>query len=118
MNHTHQLTLDAQFAVYVMSNPDASEIEFLELNPRMASVSEMESLAARWPGRGLRGIGVIGLVNGRVHMALTEPCDNIKLAALLGAFSQYRDVVNCADDSVASVAWCERLYAWQDPRMN
>jgi hypothetical protein len=111
------LAADATLAVYVMASPDASEIEFLNLKP-MVSDSERESLAARWPGRDLRGVGVIGrLADGRINMALKVPFDHIQLAALLVAYTDYCEAAETQrnDDSVE---WCERLYAVQDPRMN
>ena len=89
MNHMLQLAADATLAVYVMASPDASEIEFLNLKP-MVSDSERESLAARWPGRDLRGVGVIvRLADGRINMALKVPFDHIQLAALLVAYTDY-----------------------------
>jgi len=47
----------AQSAVYVMSNPDGSDHEFLPLAPK-ASASDLEQLRARWAGRDLQGVGV------------------------------------------------------------
>jgi hypothetical protein len=120
MNYSEQstqLAVDAQLAVYVMASPDLSEIEFLNLKP-MASDSDRENLAARWPGRGLQGIGVIGrLTDGRVSMALRVPFDHIQLAALLLAFTDYREAAETQTQRIDdSVMWCERLYALQDPR--
>jgi hypothetical protein len=118
MNHLEQLALDAQLAVFVMANLDASEIEFLPLKPRTATDSERESLAARWPGRDLRAAGVIGhYANGHIAMALKVPFDNIMLASLLIAFKEYREALE-AESLDCSVEWCERLYALQDPRTN
>ena len=89
MNHMLQLAADATLAVYVMASPDASEIEFLNLKP-MVSDSERESLAARWPGRDLRGVGVIGrLADGRINMALKVPFDHIQLAGQNSTFEKW-----------------------------
>jgi hypothetical protein len=118
MNHLEQLALDAEFAVYVIASPDASEIEFLSLKPRTATESEIQSLAARWPGRDLRSSGVIGrLADGRVQMALKMAFGNIELAALLCAFMDYCETAE-PHRIGDSVDFCERLYALQDPRMN
>lgn len=90
MTHLEQLASDAEFAVYVMASPDAQQIELLSLKPHTASEEERESLAARWPGRDLRGVGVIGkLSNGQVQMALKVPFGPAELAALLEAFTIY-----------------------------
>jgi hypothetical protein len=117
MNHLEQLALDAQLAVHVMSSPDASEIEFLPLKPRTATDSEINSLAACWPGRNLRSIGVIGrLADGRVQIALKAAFGNIELAALLYAFTGYCEAEPQRIGD--SVEFCERLYALEDPRTN
>ncbi len=117
MSHLEQLALDAQLAVHVLSNSDASEIELLDLKPRTASDSEIQSLKARWPGRGLRSIGVIGrMADGCVAMALKGPIDHIQLAALLLAFTQHCEAAEPRADE--SVTWCERLYSLPDTRPN
>jgi len=120
MNHLEQLATDAQIAVYVMASPDTRDIEILSLKPHMASDAERESLAARWQGRGLQGIGVIGrLTDGTVHMALRVPFpfDHLQFAALLLAFTHRCEVLNPSEpQSDDSVTWCERLHALPDTR--
>jgi hypothetical protein len=84
------------------------------------SETDRAKLAARWPGRGLCSIGVIGLLDGRVHMALKEPLDHIKLATLALAFTQH-----CGEAAIGSleqqqsavdVAWLEALHSLEDNR--
>jgi hypothetical protein len=122
MNHIAQLAVDAQIAAYIMASPDTQDIEILPLKPCMASDAERESLTARWSGRGLQGIGVIGrLTDGTVHMALRVPFpfDQLQLAALLLAFTHRCEVLNQSEpQSDDSVTWCERLHALLDTRMN
>jgi hypothetical protein len=113
---------NAQMAVYVVSTPDGSDCEFLPLAP-MASASDLEDLRARWPGRNLRGVGVAGLVNCVPTLMLREPHSDLLMAVRLTvAFAQYVQATlndgptqQCIDDSAA---WCEQLYALQDPRTN
>ena len=120
MNHLEQLATDAQIAVYVMASPDTQDIEILSLKPHMASDAERESLAVRWPGRRLQGIGVIGrLTDGTVHMALRVPFpfDHLQLAALLRAFTNRCEALNVSEPQCDdSVTWCERLHALPDSR--
>jgi hypothetical protein len=106
MNHLEKLAVDSQIAVYVMASPDAQEIEILPLKPRTASDAERESLAARWPGRDLRPIGVIGrLADGGVNMALRVPFDHIQLASLLQAFAAY-----CESEMEPEYDWYTQQY--------
>lgn len=56
-----QLAIDASVAVQVlMGTPD--DIEFVPLKPQPADSSMWADIKARWSGRGLRSVGVIGLV--------------------------------------------------------
>jgi hypothetical protein len=111
---------NAQSAVYVISNPDGSDCEFLNLRQK-ASVSELEALRARWAGRDLHGAGVAYLTHGIPRLVLKEaPSDFMTIVRLTAAYTRYVDMIvsdappqPCADDSVT---FCERLYALQDPR--
>ena len=117
MNHMAQLAADAEVAAYIMSSPDASEIEMLTLKPHTASEAECQSLAARWSGRGLQGVGVIGrLADGGIGVALKVSFDHLQIAALLRAFTipcEAREP-QCDD----SVTWLEQLHCLPDTRMN
>ena len=119
MNHLETLAVDAEIAVYVMASPDAREIEFLPLKPRMASDAERESLAARWPGRDLRGVGVLGrLADSRVPVALRVPFDCHRLTALLTAFTRYCEAHYGEPHCDDSVTWLEQLHRLPDTRID
>jgi hypothetical protein len=110
----------AQSAVYVMSNPDGSDHEFLPLAPK-ASASDLEQLRARWAGRDLQGVGVAFLIQGIPHVSLKEqPSDFMAIVRLTAAFARYVDMIANdrteqlrADDSVM---WCELLFILPDTR--
>jgi len=112
--------VNAQSAVYVISNPDGSDYELLPLAPK-ASASELEDLRARWAGRDLHGVGVAFLAHGIPRLVLKEePLDFMAIVRLTAAFARYVDMIANerteqlrADDSVM---WCELLYALSDTR--
>jgi hypothetical protein len=116
-----QLALDASVAVLVLTNAQCDDMEFLPLKPRQMTESEKAELVTRWPGRGLRSVGVIGLVGTAPRCALKEPLEPEQVSALAGAFLAYIHVLFC--DSLAEqqegveIAELERLYALRaDPR--
>jgi hypothetical protein len=83
----------AQCAVYVISNRDGSDCEFLNFKP-MASESELQALATRWAGRNLKGVGVAGFVNGVPQVALkTEPSDFLVIVRLTAAFARHVEMM-------------------------
>lgn len=119
MNHMAQLAADAQIAAYIMASPGAQEIEVMPLKPRMASDAECESLAARWSGRGLQGVGVIGrLADGGIGMAFKVPFDHLQIAALLRAFTNRCEASASEPQCDDSVTWLECLHALPDTRIN
>ena len=111
---------NAQSAVYVISNPDGSDCEFLNLQQK-ASASDLEQLRARWAGRDLQGVGVAFLAQGIPRLVLKEaPSDFMTVVRLTAAYTRYVDMIASdrteqlrADDSVM---WCELLYALPSPR--
>ena len=111
---------NAQSAVYVISNPDGSDCEFLNLQQK-ASASDLEQLRARWAGRDLQGVGVAFLAQGIPRLVLKEaPSDFMTVVRLTAAYTRYVDMIANdrteqlrADDSVM---WCELLYALSDTR--
>jgi hypothetical protein len=114
-----QQLANAQSAVYVITNPDGSDCEFLPLAQK-ASASELEDLRARWAGRDLHGAGVAFLTHGIPRLVLKqEPSDFMMIVRLTAAYARYVVMIAseleqpCADDGVV---WCEQLYALQDPR--
>jgi hypothetical protein len=129
MYNLQQLAV-AQHKVYVISNPDGSDAEFvpLKLDPATAS-SIWQDLRARWAGRNLSGSGVAGLIHGIPTVMLKEdPSDFLVIVRLTAAFARYVEdaamgsqepqpqTVSVSVPVGDSVAWCERLYALPDTR--
>ncbi len=111
-----QLAIESTVAVQVlMGAPD--DIEFVPIKPRAADERLLADIKARWPGRGLRSVGVLGLVGTVPRCALTEPLEPEQVSALVGAFLAYLHALFC--DSLAEqqeageIAELERLYALQ-----
>jgi hypothetical protein len=129
MYNMQQLS-EAEHAVYVISNPDGSDAEFMPLKHDAATAeSAWQDLRARWTGRNLKGVGVAGLVHGiPVVMLKEEPSDFLLVVRLTAAFAQH--VADAAKDRQESqpqprpdctgdsVEWCERLFALPDTRPN
>ena len=119
-----QQLAEAQHAVYVISNPDGSDAEFVPLKST-ATECAFQDLRARWAGRNLKGVGVAGLIHGIPMLMLREePEDFLLVVRLTAAFARFvedsqepqlqpQSQFDCIGDSVA---WCERLYALPDPR--
>lgn len=83
-----KLALDSSVAVLVlMGTPD--DVEFIPLKPRAADEKTLADLKARWPGRGLRSVGVIGLCGTSPRYELKEPLEPEQVTALAGAFLAY-----------------------------
>lgn len=116
-----RLTLDSSVAVMVlMGSPD--DVEFLPLKPSMADEGTIAELKARWPGRGLRSVGIIGLVGTTPRCALKEPLDSEQVTGLADAFLAYLHSLYCdgfrAQTEAAEIAELERLYSLPDTRIN
>jgi hypothetical protein len=127
MYNMQQLS-EAQHAVYVISNPDGSDAEFvpLKLDPAVAA-SIWQDLRARWAGRNLSGSGVAGLIHDIPTVMLKEePSDFLLIVRLTAAFARYLEDAAMGSQEPQpqtvfvpvgdSVAWCERLWSLQDSR--
>lgn len=115
-----QLGLDSSIAVMVfMGAPD--DVEFLPLKPRVADESMLAELKDRWPGRGLRSIGVIGLVGTAPKCELSEPLTPNQINGLAAAFITYLQVLLSASfaeqQGTAEIAELERLFQLPDTRL-
>lgn len=122
-----QQLAEAQHAVYVISNADGSDAEFvpLKLDAETAR-SVWADLRARWAGRNLSRSGVAGIIHGvPVVMMKEEPEDFLLVVRLTAAFARYVEDTAANDSEKSqpqtisvgdSVAWCERLYALPDTR--
>jgi len=117
-----ELALDASVAVLALSNPDCTELELLPLKPRQMSETERAQLAARWPGRNLRSIGVIGLVGTTPKYALKDALEPEQVSTLTDAFLAYLHGLFCdnltAQQETAEIRELGRLWSLPDTRMN
>lgn len=111
-----KLALDASVAVLALSNPEGTDIEFLSLKPKQMTHSDLAELAARWPGRNLRPIGVIGLVGAAPACAFNEPLEPEQVSALADAFLAYVHVLFCDSFADAEIQELYRLWSMEDPR--
>lgn len=117
-----QLAMDASVAVLVLMGTESTDVEFLPLKPRRADEARLAELRDRWPGRGLRSVGVIGLCGTTPICALKEPLDSIQVSSLAGAFLTYLHVLLhdsfAAQIEAAEIAELERLFQLPDTRPN
>jgi hypothetical protein len=119
-----QLAVDASVAVLVLLGTAPDDMEFIPLKPKMATEESMlmAELRARWPGRGLRSVGVIGLCGTSPRCAFKEPLETQQISALAAAFLVYLDVLFresfAAQTEKAELSELERLFNLPDPRAN
>lgn len=115
-----QLGAEASIAALVLSNAECDDVEFLMLKPKRVAACDLADLKARWPGRGLRSVGTIGLVGTSPRWALKEPLTFEQISALADAFLAYIHVLFCdgfaAQQESADVAELERLHTIADTR--
>lgn len=115
-----QLGAEASVAALILCNPACDDVEFLMLKPKRMTVCELAELKARWPGRGLRPVGTIGLVGTSPRWALKEPLTFEQISALADAFLHFLHCLYCdglaAQQEFTEVAKLESLYALQDDR--
>lgn len=116
IERSSQLVIESSVAAQVlMGAPD--DIEFVPIRPRAADERLLADIKARWPGRGLRSVGVIGLVGTAPRCALKEPLEPEQVSALVGAFLAYLHGLFCdsfaGQQEAVEIAELERLYALQ-----
>ena len=120
LEKSSQLAVESSIAVMALSNPEYTDLEFLPLKPRQLPEKDHAALKARWPGRGLRSVGVIGLVGAAPRCAFSMPLGPEQVSARVGAFLAYLHALFC--DSLAEqqkgdeAAWLEALYSLEDDR--
>jgi hypothetical protein len=119
------LALSSSIMVQVLLGHAPGDMEFVALKPRPASAEMWEELHARWPGRGLRLAGTIGLVDGAPQLVLKEPLDGVQVETLAVAFAVYIGALVknamtadnfAAEIERAEVSELERMYAHPDYR--
>lgn len=117
-----QLALDASVAVFVLRGTASGDFELLPLRPTTADENTLSELKARWPGRDLRPVGVMGLVGTSPIAALKEPLETDQHSALVSLFLAHVHTVFCdsfaAQNEAAEIAELERLYSLPDMRPN
>lgn len=117
-----ELAVESSVAVMILSNPECTDVELMPLRPRPMTDIERARLAARWHGRDLDSLCVIGLVGVIPRVVLKRPVDPEKVAALSDAFLAY--VHSLLGDSFAAqieaaeVEELERMYLLPDTRPN
>jgi hypothetical protein len=125
----NQLALDSSVAVLVlMGAPD--DVEFVPLKPRAADERMLAELKAQWPGRGLRSVGVVGLVGITPRYALKGSLAPEQVDVLVAAFLTYIRVLfgspfvgpphteDSPEQKGDEIDWLEQLYCLADTRLN
>ncbi len=113
-----QLALEASVAVMVLANAQCDDVEMLELRPRQLAQSGLTKLRARWPGRGLRSIGVIGLVGASPRCEFKEQLDPEQVSALVDEFLAYAHRLFCDGFTAQQEAELRHLLSLPDPRVS
>jgi hypothetical protein len=118
-----ELVLSSSIAVQAVLGSSPGDAEFIPLLPRPADDRMWAELKARWPGRGLRSVGVIGLVGNTPQLELKEPLEDEQVRALAEAFIAYLDVFLQGSFAAhreavesAEIAELERMWTLVDPR--
>ena len=85
-----QLALNASVAVFVLMGTTPGDVEFLPLKPNAADENTLAALRDRWPGRGLRQVGCMGLSFDMTPLSVfKEPLAPEQFDALSYAFLTY-----------------------------
>jgi hypothetical protein len=110
-----ELVTKSSVAVQVlMGAPD--DMEMVPLLPRAADEKWLAELRERWPGRGLRAVGVIGLCGTTPRVVLKNPLEPEQTDALAAAFLTYLRVLFFESYASSEIAELERLCALPDNR--
>jgi hypothetical protein len=118
-----RLTIEASVAVLVLLGASPEDVEFIPLRPKPANERFLADIRARWSGRGLRSVGVVGLVGTSPRWVLKEDLDSEQVSALCGGFLAYLNVLvrsSFAEEmeaaEAAEIAELECLYQLPDIR--
>jgi hypothetical protein len=116
-----ELLSTASVAVWVLINEQRDDVELLPLLPRQYSENEVASLVASWQlERGLRPIGVMGLVGTVPRCEFKASLEAKVVLALASAFTVYLQTL--FQESFAAqfegfeIAELCRLWQMEDPR--
>jgi hypothetical protein len=113
-----RLALDSTVAVLALGNPECTDLELLPLRPRTMSESERDELKARWHGRNLQSIGVVGLVGTTPQFALKQSLQPEQISLLADAFLQHVYEVYCDGLAQQTEAELRRLWSLPDTRLS
>jgi hypothetical protein len=111
-----QVALNCSIVTLVLLGSAPGDCEFIPVRPRLADNSFRAEMRARWPGRGLRTVGTIGLcLSGGVSVrcALKEPLDPAQVEQLGTAFTEY--LWTLLRDGLAEQEASELLRLWALP---
>lgn len=121
MDKFEALAAESSIAVAILGNADVTDVELLPVCPNPIS-ENVHELSAKWAHRGLRFIGVAGLVAGRPRWALATPLDEVRAEALGAAFATYCETLlpgHVAEQRKGDeVEWLRRLWSLPDMRVN
>jgi hypothetical protein len=104
-----QLALDAQLSVVILGNPETSDFEMVSVAP--GPLPDERNIRAR----GMRFVGVVGLVHGVPRSALDEPLDAATTSALAQAYLRF---IEHEANKELETAVLGRMYQLSDPRTN
>jgi hypothetical protein len=115
-----RLAMESQMAVVILSDPTATDLEFVPVWPRAASDTHLDALAAS--GRPLEFLGVAGLVDGVTRTALAVPLDPTRIETVSLAFCRYCE--GALSEAIEakrmgdSLEFLGKLYRLEDTRPN
>jgi hypothetical protein len=81
---SRQLAADSNVAMQILMG-SIDDIVCVPVNPP-ASEQWLADLRAQWPGRNLRSVGLIGIVNGTPRIVLAEPITPAESDAVVSAW--------------------------------
>lgn len=114
MDKFEALIRNAQYSVCILGNPETSDFELVDLDPAGLPAERREQLSKR----GMKFIGVLGVVKCRPRVALTLPLNDEIVSALSAAFVQrIEKLLNGLDKPMGdSVEWLQQLWELPDTR--
>lgn len=102
-----EIAWSASYAVAVVGNPASGGFELFDLGP---AEQPSEARNRELLGLGFEFLGVIGIVRGRVRVALSEPVAPEMSSAISAAFCQH--IENAITDAIkpgGTLDWVRRL---------
>lgn len=123
MDKFETLVAEASIAAAILANADVTDIELLPVQPRSYPPEKVQELARLWASRGLRFIGIVGMVDGQPRSMFTVPLDDLRISALSQAFLAYlgvmlKDELETRQSVGDEVDWLRSLWSLPDTRLN